>query len=164
MKLMISACLIGHRVRYDGGDNLCSDKRLQELILANKVIAFCPEVAAGLPIPRSPAEIQDLQDGLSVLKDKARVLSRDGQDVTAYFVAGAQQMLDLAKKHNIKIAILKARSPSCGSTVIYDGSFSKTLIPGNGVATALLISHGIKVFDEDHIDEALDQISLKDNQ
>ncbi len=150
--LLVSACLLGSKVRYDGSDKACD--ALTELIARGQAIAVCPEVAGGLGVPRLPAEIQH-GDGAAVLAGQAQVLNSAGADVTAEFVSGAQQALELAQAHGIRAAILKARSPSCGSGVIYDGTFSKSLRDGNGVTAALLEQHGIRVFDETQIDEAV---------
>lgn len=154
-KILISACLLGHKVRYDGKDCLQSHPGLKRLIESGAVITFCPEVSGGLSTPRPPAEIENGLTGEDVLNNNARVLSNQGHDVTAQFIKGAQNALEIAKKHKIKIAILKAKSPSCGSTKIYDGTFSRKLINGMGVTASLLNQHGITIFDEDRIDEAL---------
>jgi uncharacterized protein YbbK (DUF523 family) len=154
MKLLISACLLGQKVRYDGGDKDCRGALLDELIKQDRVIAFCPEVAGGLPVPRLPAEIQN-SDGAAVLADRARVIDSAGNDVTQAFLEGARLALQLARQHNVKAAILKERSPSCGGQAIYDGTFSKQIKPGRGVTAALLEQHGIKVFNETQINEAV---------
>jgi uncharacterized protein YbbK (DUF523 family) len=154
-KILISACLLGEKVRYDGNDCLQTNQRLQALIMAKKVIAICPEMAGGLPAPRDPAEIQTSKTALNVLEGSAKVITYKGHDVTAQYLKGALAALALAKKHQIRIAILKANSPSCGSKKIYDGTFSGKLIPGMGVTAAILSQHGIEVFDENQIDEAL---------
>jgi uncharacterized protein YbbK (DUF523 family) len=154
MKLLISACLLGQKVRHDGGDKDCRGALLDELIEQDRVIAFCPEVAGGLSVPRLPAEIQN-GDGAAVLAGQARVLDSSGNDVTQAFVDGARLALQLAQQHGIKVAILKERSPSCGGQAIYDGTFSKQFKPGRGVTAALLEQHGIKVFNETQINEAV---------
>ncbi len=151
-KLLVSACLLGSKVRYDGLDKACD--ALAELIARGQAIAVCPEVAGGLGVPRLPAEIQH-GDGAAVLAGHAEVINSAGNDVTAAFISGAQQALQLAQAHSVKAAILKARSPSCGSGVIYDGTFSKSLRDGQGVTAALLEQHGIRVFDETQINEAV---------
>lgn len=165
-KILISACLLGHKVRYDGKDSLQTHARLQNWLNAGKVISICPEMAGGLPTPRPAAEIQAGKTGADVLdKDKAaKIINVEGQDVTANFIVGAHKALELAQKYNIRVAILKARSPSCGSTQIYNGSFSQTLIAGMGVTGALLKQHEIQVFDETQIDEALDAAELNFNK
>ena len=144
-KILISACLLGKKVRYDGGDCLQDHPKLKEWIKDNRIVSVCPEVAGGLSTPRPPAEIQASR----------LVLTNQGKDVTNEFKAGAEHALALVKKYGIKVAILKARSPSCGSSKIYDGSFSKTIVDGDGVTTKLLKEHGVQVFSEEQIDEAL---------
>ena len=150
-KILISACLLGHKVRYDGKDNLQTHPRLQAMIAAGEVVTLCPEMAGGLPTPRPAAEIQHTSEGI-------KVITLEGNDVTSEYLAGAEKTLALAQKYNIRIAILKARSPSCGATQIYDGTFSRTLISGMGITAALLTQHGLQVFDEYHIDDALDSL------
>lgn len=152
--ILVSACLLGSKVRYDGSDKASGNDALTDWLARGQVIPVCPEVAGGLGVPRLPAEIQQ-GDGAAVLAQQAQVLDAAGADVTAAFVSGAQQALALAQAHNIQVAILKARSPSCGNTEIYDGTFSKALRAGQGVAAAWLTQHGIKVFNETEIDEAL---------
>lgn len=155
-KILVSACLLGQKVRYDGSDNLQTHPRLQMWITAGNVVTICPEMAGGLPTPRLSAEIQAQKTGSDVLNGWASIHTNDGADVTAEYCEGARKTLALAQKHAVRVAILKARSPSCGSNAIYDGSFSRTLITGMGVTAALLHQHGILVFDETQIDAALD--------
>ncbi len=155
-KILISGCLLGQKVRYDGADNLESNPRLQAWNQAGDIIPICPEVAGGLPIPRLPAEIQSGFTGVDVIRRQALVINKNGDDVTQAFLKGAYLALALTQEHGVVAAILKARSPSCGSQQIYDGSFSRTQKDGMGVTAALLTQHGIRVFDEDQIDEALD--------
>ena len=157
-KILISACLLGQKVRYDGGDCLQNHQRLQAWIKAGNVVTICPEMIGGLPTPRPPAEIQGSKTGIAVLNGDAYIKTKTGENVTEQFIDGARKTLALAQKHHVRVAILKAKSPSCGSSVIYDGSFSRLLIPGMGVTAALLSQHGIMVFDEDNIDDALDAI------
>ncbi len=151
----MSACLLGQKVRYDGGDCFQNHPLLLQWSNEKRIITVCPEVAGGLPTPRSPAEIQGQRSGLAVLNRMAFVKMNNNQDVTEAFLKGAQKALELAKKHDIRVAILKAKSPSCGSDMIYDGTFTRTLMQGEGVTAALLRKHGVMVFDENHIDEAL---------
>lgn len=155
-KILISACLLGHKVRYDGHDCLQTHARLQTWIKAGNIVTICPEIAGGLSTPRAPAEIQNKKTGAEVLSGEERIVTNDGSDVTAQYINGANKTLALVQAHNISVAILKARSPSCGSQYIYDGTFSGKLISGMGTTAALLNQHGILVFDENHIDEALD--------
>lgn len=113
-----------------------------------RAIPVCPEVLGGLPVPRSRYEIRD-GIGEDVLSGSARVVASDGKDVTVAFIAGATRVLELAKKHGIKRAIMKSKSPSCGFGKIYDGTFAGILKRGNGVAAAMLIKNGISVTTED---------------
>ncbi len=160
-KILISACLLGYKVRYDGKDNLQTHARLQAWIKAGNVISICPEMAGGLPTPRPPAEIQQGKTAKEVLGGQAKIIAVNGDDVTAEYLAGAQQALALVQQHHILVAILKARSPSCGSQQVYDGTFSRSLLEGMGVTTALLSQHGIRVFDETQIDIALDAAATR---
>ena len=119
--ILISACLLGRNVKYSGGNNLCP--WLAKYYNTDDFIAICPECFGVLPIPRPPAEIQG-GSGEDVLNGSAKVADKGGNDVTQNFISGAQKALAYAKKHNANCAILKARSPSCGCGMIYDGSFS----------------------------------------
>src|SRR5689334_9310800 len=113
-KILISACLLGQKVRYDGKDCLQTHNRLQQWIAEGNVVSICPEMAGGLPTPRPPAEIQGNKTGTDVLNGQAIVMANDGRDVSAEYIEGAQKTLLLAQTHHIKVAILKGRSPSCG--------------------------------------------------
>ncbi len=155
-KVLISACLLGKKVRYDGEDNLQTHPRLKEWAEVGAFVLICPEMAGGLPTPRPPSEVEHNATAQDVLQGKAKILTIDGCDVTEQYVKGAQAALELTQQHNIKVAILKARSPSCGSAQVYDGTHSGQLIDGMGVTTALLRENGVAVFNEDAIDEALD--------
>lgn len=144
MNILVSHCFLGEPCRYDGASRL--DKQVLALHRAgHNLIPVCPEVLGGLDVPRSPAELQP--DG--------RVLTRDGRDVTDAYRAGAERALELAREHGCTVAVLKARSPSCGSGEIYDGTFSHTLAPGWGVAARLLRENGIEVMDEEHLQARL---------
>lgn len=151
-RILVSRCLLGHRVRYDGGAHGPYDL-LQQWLDEGRVVALCPEVAGGLPTPRPPAEIAGGQ-GAQVLDGRLPVLTIDGADVTSAFVAGAQQALALVHEHGIRLALLKARSPSCGNLESYDGSFSGVRVAGEGVTAALLRRAGVQVFNEQQLDEA----------
>jgi len=159
-KILISACLLGQKVRYDGKDNLQTHARLQACIKAGNVVSICPEMAGGLLTPRPPAEIQAGKTAEDVLNGQAKIITVNGDDVTQEYIDGAQKALALAQVNNIYIAVLKARSPSCRSQQIDDGSFSRSLIDGMGVTAALLSQHGIQVFDETEIDQALDAADI----
>ena len=142
MKVVISACLLGVRCRYDGGDsrNETAIKQGEQYAL----IPVCPEESGGLPTPRPPAEIVG-GDGGDVLDGRAKVMTADGTDVTGAYLKGAHHALRVAQSNRATHVVLKARSPSCGCGNIYDGTFSGTLTPGDGVTTALLKRHGITV-------------------
>jgi uncharacterized protein YbbK (DUF523 family) len=159
-KLLISRCLLGHRVRYDGGAS-GPYAQLAQWQAEGRVIALCPEVAGGLPTPRAPAEIPGGQ-GVQVLDGTAPVMTVEGEDVTAAFVSGARQALALVQQHGIGIAILKANSPSCGNVLTYDGSFSATKVEGQGVTAALLTRAGVQVFSELQLEEAVEALAQLD--
>jgi uncharacterized protein YbbK (DUF523 family) len=151
-KILVSRCLLGHAVRYDGGSHGPYDllARWQD---QGRVVALCPEVAGGLPTPRPAAEIRGGQ-GAAVLDGEVPVLTADGVDVSAAFLAGAQTALRLVQQHRIRIAVLKARSPSCGNLQNYDGTFSGTRVPGEGVTAAALRRAGVQVFSEEQLPQA----------
>lgn len=139
--LIVSKCLIGGCCRYDG--KCKPDPELCALAASGRVIAVCPEQLGGLPTPRVSAELTG--SGELVLEGKARAVTRDGRDVTDAFLAGACSALRTAEEAGAKRAVLKAKSPSCGMGLIYDGSFSGRLVRGNGVTAALFIKNGIEV-------------------
>ncbi|MBW2575200.1 MAG: DUF523 domain-containing protein [Deltaproteobacteria bacterium] len=152
-KVLVSACLIGENVRYNGRIKHHESNMLADWKLQGRLVPFCPEVAGGLPVPRPCSEIL-CHDGSTVLHGHVRIMNIKGKDVTQYFVTGAQKTLELACLHKTKLAILKDGSPSCGSTYIYDGSFSGVKKPGKGVTTALLQENNIRVFSEREISKA----------
>ncbi|MCK4815101.1 DUF523 domain-containing protein [bacterium] len=160
-KILVGSCLLGENIRYDGKNNLQSHPRLQDFVRAGRVIAICPEVAGGLSVPRAPAEIQLGRTAFDVLDGLAKVMTIDGVDVTAEYLAGAYSTLELIKKHDITVAILKARSLACGAKQVYDGSYSNSLVDGMGITAALLSQHGVSLFDETQIDLALDDVELE---
>jgi len=151
-KVLVSRCLLGHRVRYDGGASGPFDL-LEQWIEEGRVVPLCPEVAGGLPTPRAAAEIPGGQGG-EVLDGTAAVITTDGEDVSAQFLEGARQALELVQKHGIRVAVLKANSPSCGNLLTYDGTFSGVKVSGEGVTAALLKRHGVRVFSELELAEA----------
>ena len=134
-RVLVSACLLGVACRYDGRGQAIP--RLNELLAACEVIPVCPEQLGGLPTPRTPSE-----------RVGEKVLARDGTDVTCAFARGAAEALRLAQLTGARLALLKARSPSCGSGEIYDGSFTGRTVPGNGVAAQALVDAGIEIFNE----------------
>jgi uncharacterized protein YbbK (DUF523 family) len=139
---VVSACLVGCHCRYDGAS--CDHEETQEQLRKGMAIPLCPEQLGGLSTPRNPAEIVG-GDGFDVLDGKARVIDNQGNDVTEAFIAGARQALELAKKAGATEAVLKENSPSCGSSRIYDGTFSGKKVAGAGVTAALFIRNGIQV-------------------
>jgi uncharacterized protein YbbK (DUF523 family) len=151
-KILVCRCLLGHPVRYDGGAHgpfTVLERWRQE----GRIVPLCPEVAGGLPTPRAPAEIAGGQ-GAQVLDGRLPVLTLDGEDVSAAFVEGAEQALALVAKYGIRMALLKARSPSCGNRENYDGSFSGTRVAGEGVTAAALRRAGVRVFSEEELPAA----------
>lgn len=132
----ISACLCAVKCRYDG--KVSVNPRCKALYDSGNAILVCPEVSGGLQIPRTACEISD-----------GKVISADGIDRTPEYTKGAQKVLKQCLEAGVKIAVLKERSPSCGSTNIYDGTFSHNLIDGQGICAKLLEENGIKVYSEE---------------
>lgn len=141
-KLLVSACLLGENCKYSGGNN--RNEQVLALKQHFRLIPVCPECFGGLPIPREPSEIRD-----------GCVVSRSGADVTDAFVDGAEKTLYIAEEENCGLALLKERSPSCGSHFVYDGTFTGTVVPGQGMTAALLAGRGIELFSEETIDRLL---------
>jgi uncharacterized protein YbbK (DUF523 family) len=148
MKL-ISACLLGIRCTWGGGDQYKNDRAIK-LSKVEALIPVCPEQLGGLPTPRAPQEIQG-GVGKDVLDGKCRVINKNGEDVTSQFIQGAEETLRFANRLKVKEFIGKFGSPSCGCGRIYDGSFSGKLISGDGVTTALLKRNGIRVIAEENL-------------
>ncbi|MBW2590656.1 MAG: DUF523 domain-containing protein [Deltaproteobacteria bacterium] len=153
VRVLVSACLMGERVRYDGKKRLCTSSILKQWKDDGRVVPFCPEVAGNLSVPRLSAEII-AGTGIEVLKESAKVFNINGRDITESFIKGAREALRIVKEMQIKLAVLKDGSPSCGKTSIYDGSFSGSKRPGKGVTTTLLEKNGISVFSESEIQKA----------
>ena len=143
--LLVSACLLGFACKYDGGHNALPAETLARLREQYRLIPVCPETAGGLPVPRKPAE-----------RRGEAVVSRTGRDVTEAFTRGAAAALRLAGRYGCRAALLKERSPSCGSGRIYDGSFSGTLVPGSGVTAEALCRAGLAVYGESMIEDILE--------
>ena len=137
MKIMVSTCLLGDNVKYDGTNN--KNVELIKFLNDYEIIKVCPECLGGLSIPRVPAEIKG---------DK--VINKEGIDVSNAYLMGARKTLEIAKENDIKIAILKKNSPSCGSGYIYDGTFTHTLTSGDGITAKLLKENNILVFNEEN--------------
>lgn len=155
MKILISSCLLGEDVRYDGNNSsvalnpkfsFSSKELFMDILCENEIYSFCPEVAGGLSVPRIPSEIVKNQKPF-IVKNK------EDEDVTINFLIGAKKALDTCIEEGIKVALLKANSPSCGNINIYDGSFSKNLIEGQGLTARLLSENGVKIFNETQLKE-----------
>lgn len=142
-KILISACLLGEPCRYDGSSKRVSDPRISEWEREQRLIPVCPEILGGLPVPRTPCE-----------RKCGKIISAKGEDFTRQFMDGANSALSAAKQHNVICCIMKEASPSCGSNLIYDGTFSGKKIKGMGVATEYLIEAGFLVFSENELDKA----------
>ena len=142
--LLVSACLLGEKCKYSGGSN--ENPGVIGLGERYRLIPVCPEVDGGLPTPRKPAEIKEISG-------ERRVVTNAGEDVTEEFCRGAAMTLETAKQYGCVWAVLKERSPSCGSGQIYDGTFSSTVVAGDGITAALLKKNGIAVFGESQIGE-----------
>jgi uncharacterized protein YbbK (DUF523 family) len=147
VKVVVSACLLGAPVRYNGTDKKTSHPILQRWVDEGRIVSVCPEVLGGLGTPRPPAEIITV-GGIR------RVHTNGGRDVTAEFEAGAAESLRQAIRAGARVAVLKETSPSCGSTNVYDGTFTGTRVAGDGVTAATLRASGIRVFSENQLDEA----------
>lgn len=135
--LLISACLLGDECKYSGGSNALPEETIEKLRTRYRLIPVCPETAGGLPTPRDPSE-----------RLGERVVSCRGADVTAQFKKGAEAALTLARRYGCTTALMKEHSPSCGSGLIYDGSFSGKLVKGDGCAAELLKAAGVSVVGE----------------
>jgi len=138
MKIMVSACLLGENCKYNGGNN--RNEKVLKFIKGHEVISVCPEVMGGLPTPRVPSEILN-----------GVVTNKEGIVVDKEFRKGAQLAFDIAVKENVDLVILQSRSPSCGSKQIYDGTFSKTLVEGQGIFAEQLLCAGIPMLDKDDL-------------
>ncbi len=162
-RVLVSSCLLGAEVRYHGGSARIDSPILRRWLEQGRVVGLCPEVAAGLGTPRSAAEAVG-GDGVKVLNRAAAVMTNDGRDVTDAFVAGAEHAVGVAQELGIRVAVLKTRSPSCGTGGIYDGSFSGRLVTGTGVTAAALRRAGVRVFNEAELAEADDALEVLDRQ
>lgn len=140
MKIAVSACLLGHNCKYNGGNN--RSQKVLRFVEGHEVIPVCPEVAGGLPIPRIPVELRN-----------GRAINANGEDVTDFFQAGTEKTMTRLAEEHIDLAVLQPRSPSCGCKQIYDGTFTKTLIDGKGMFAQALSEAHIPMMDETDIPE-----------
>ena len=151
MKILISACLVGQNVKYDGTNNsILEDPLIKKLLNLDILIPICPETEGGLATPREPVEIKN-----------NKAIEKNGNDKTENFFYGADKACQLAIENGVKLAIMKTKSPSCGSDKIYDGNFNKTLVCGDGITVKALKKLGIKAFSEDDLDELKRVLSEK---
>lgn len=141
-KILISACLIGEKVKYDGNDNALSDAIIALWKEEGVLVPLCPEVLGGLDVPRPACE---------VMKGTNKVVCKTGEDVSVAFAKGARKSLIIAQEEGVCMAILKARSPSCGKDIIYDGTFTSTRVHDSGITCKLLQESGIPVFSEEEL-------------
>lgn len=153
-RILISACLLGARVRYHGGDAACDHPILERWREEGRLVSVCPERDGGLPTPRPPAEIVGAGAGEAVIQRLAVIRTGDGTNLSDAFRRGAEIALETAQRHGIRVALLKEGSPSCASLYVYDGTFSGTRVAGRGVTAALLESAGVRVFNEASIEAA----------
>ena len=150
-KVLVSACLLGRPVRYNGSAKTLEDALLDRWVSQGRVVSVCPEAMAGLPTPRPPAEIANGESGATIIQCGGRIVEADGNDVTDAYLAGAWIALAHAVRHDCRYALLTDGSPSCGDSFIYDGTFKGRRIDGEGVTAALLRQHGITVFTQTKI-------------
>lgn len=149
MKIAVSACLLGHNCKYNGKNN--RNETILSLAENHTLIPVCPEVMGGMPTPRVPCE----QTG-------GRVIDKTGKDQTSHFQSGADKALELLEKEGCQLVILQPRSPSCGAGQIYDGSFSGTLVPGDGIFAKKLKERGIPCINADVLEEQIRLGNVKD--
>lgn len=152
--ILVSSCLAGLEVRYNGTH--CLDNKIRKLLEENQAITVCPELLGGFSTPREPAEIVG-GDGVDVLDGKAKVVEKSGRDVTEMYIKGAYATLRKAQEIDATVVVLKEFSPSCGSSMIYNGEFKGKTIVGNGVTTALLQRNGIQVVSEERLIDFLQE-------
>lgn len=148
--ILVSSCLAGLKVRYNGTHSL--NNGIAKLVGENKAITICPELLGGFSTPREPAEIIG-GNGEDVLNGKAKVIEKSGKDVTELYIKGAYATLNKAKEINATVIVLKEHSPSCGSSMIYNGEFIGKKLEGMGVTSALLKRNGLKVISEEQFAE-----------
>ncbi|EKM5759459.1 DUF523 domain-containing protein [Cronobacter turicensis] len=156
-KILVSACLMGFKVRYDGSEKAQMIDQLRRWQKEQRLVIHCPELAAGLPTPRPPAEIVSGDN-----KTQDRIIEITGKDVTEHYQLGAWLALHTAQDTGCTAALLTDGSPTCGSQFIYDGSFSGRRKSGMGVAASLLSAHGIAVFSENNLADLIAWIDEKE--
>ncbi|WP_434712196.1 DUF523 domain-containing protein [Rhizobium sp. YTUHZ045] len=158
-KILVSACLVGHAVRYDGRAKPLLHPAIERWRAEGRLVTICPEMSAGMPVPRPPAEIADGATGEEVLAGTARIIELTGGDVTEEFQQAAGNAVALARQTGCRFALLIDGSPSCGSGFIYDGTFSGRRQAGNGVTAAALKAAGVEVFSDREIERLIERIA-----
>lgn len=158
-KILVSACLLGQAVRYDGAGKTLVHSAIESWRHAGLLVPMCPEMSAGMPAPRPPAEIADGATGEDVLRGSARVVEITGRDVTHLFLQAAENAVRLARETGCRYALLIDGSPSCGSLTIHDGTFSGTTHTGIGVTAALLRRADVEVYSDGEIDRLLERLA-----
>jgi uncharacterized protein YbbK (DUF523 family) len=158
-RILVSACLLGRPVRYDGRSKAVGDPRLARWRDEGRLVLACPEMLGGLPTPRPAAEIEPGATAADVLAGRAAVRTAAGDDVTRAFLAGACATLQLALENGCHLALLQERSPSCGSLERHDGRFDGSTIADDGVTTALLRDRGVEVYGTDRLDDLADHLA-----
>ncbi|MEX3016835.1 DUF523 domain-containing protein [Gymnodinialimonas hymeniacidonis] len=162
-KVLISSCLMGARVRYDGKAKTLDDQLLATWRAEGRLISLCPEMAAGLPTPRAPAEIAPGATAEAVLRGRGAIYDKDGLDMTADFVNGANLALEVAQESGCRFALLTDGSPSCGSTRVYSGDFNGQTHEGEGVVAARLRAGGVRVFAQHQLNDLARAIEEAEN-
>ncbi|TCN22460.1 DUF523 domain-containing protein [Sinorhizobium americanum] len=162
-KILVSACLMGHAVRYDGAAKPLRHPAIERWRAEGRLVTLCPELSAGMPVPRPPAEIEGGRTGADILSGAGRVVEKTGQDVTEAFRHAAENALALALATNCRFALLIDGSPSCGSGFVYDGSFSGERVKGEGVTAALLRANGVEVFSDREVEMLVDRLAGEDD-
>ncbi|OWV92315.1 purine-nucleoside phosphorylase [Rhizobium sp. R635] len=158
-RILVSACLMGQAVRYDGRAKPLLHPAIERWRAEGRLVTICPEMSAGMQVPRPPAEIANGATGKDVLAGRARVAELTGADVTEEFLRAAETAVALARQTGCRYALLIDGSPSCGSGFIYDGSFSGRKQAGNGVTAAALKAAGVEVFSDREIERLIDRIA-----
>ncbi|MEN9896026.1 MAG: hypothetical protein RIR97_1878 [Pseudomonadota bacterium] len=157
-KILVSACLMGQAVRYDGKDKLFRHDLLERWKEEGRLVILCPEMSAGMPVPRLPAEIEAGKTADDVLAGQAKIMDIKGHDMTGPFTVAADNALALAREQGCAHALLIDGSPSCGSSFVYDGTFSGKRISGAGLVAAHLRNNGIKVWQPARISDLADAL------
>ncbi|MEJ6395556.1 DUF523 domain-containing protein [Gymnodinialimonas sp. 2305UL16-5] len=162
-RIFVSSCLLGALVRYDGGAKTLDSHLLEKWRAEGRLVPLCPEVTAGLPTPRPAAELEPGARADEVLTGQGRIYDKDGHDMTAAFVRGADLALQTAQKAQCRFALLTDGSPSCGSSYVYRGHFDGTRQPGEGVVAARLRRAGVAVFGQDQIGDLARALDIAEN-